>query len=588
MQLCEAGNLTQPPVRDVLRRVLALLRKGGDVPPSAIEALEGKLASNAFDLVAIGQFKRGKTSVINALIGEELLPVGVLPLTSIVTVLGYGEALSILVRYEEGRSEEIPRERLREFVTEAGNPHNEKHVSEVAIAFPSEWLKEGLRLVDTPGIGSVYQHNTDVARRFLPKADAVLFLLSVDQPASQAELDYLKEAARLASRIFVLVNKADLVGEAELSELLQFTRRALADLPGQGASLFAVSARLALEGRKRSCEELIARSGFPAFLQRLKSFLSGEKEEVFLRSLARAGLRLVAQARLELELELKALAAPLDELEQKLQRFRSRRSELLAARDEYLVLARAERNRLLRDVVEQDLAAFEGLLAAEIGRLVERRFEESRGQPARKLAETLHRHAVEEVRSRFDAWRAEEDRKVSGAFAAACTRIATRLDAAVDDLYRFAADLFAVSYDAIRAEALWDEDSRLRYKFWHQPASLYLLASSAVLALPRFVGERMILRRAREAAVDAVHTQSGRVRYDFQQRLERSALAFEAAMSASIANVLEGLERAFSNGTAQQKTGKADADRRRRSIESALDRLAEARGELQGIAEQGT
>lgn len=585
MELSEAGNLIQAPVRQVLEQCLATLREGGDLPRQAREALEQKLASNTLNLVAVGQFKRGKTSVINALIGEELLPVGVVPLTSIVTVLSYGERLSITVRHEDGHGEEIPRERLHEFVTETGNPRNEKRVSEVTIAYPSAWLNAGVKLVDTPGMGSVYEHNTDVAQRFLPKADAVLFLLSVEQPASHVERDYLKEVARLASRIFVLVNKADLVGEAELRESVEFTRRALSDTLGGNSRLFPVSAKLALDGHKQGSKELLRRSGFPAFSERLRAFLSSEKDEVFLRSVARNALRLISQARFERELELRALSAPLQELEQKLRRFQARRQDLLGARDEYVVLVKAEQKKLLREVVEKDLETFETELVRDIAAQVERQFEEKRGLPGRNLAETLHQQAVEEIRRRFDAWRKAEDEKVSTTFQATCERVAARLDTAVDELYRFAADLFAVRYEAIRAETLWSEDARFRYKFWEQPGSLYMLASSAVLALPRFIGDRMILRRAREAAIDAVRTQSGRVRYDFQQRLERSTLAFETTMLTNVATVLEGLDRALREGTARQQSGEAKAGARRQSIQASLRRLEQARAHVEGIAD---
>ena len=582
MQLSEARSLSPTPVRRILEECLASLRD--DLPRDAGAALEEKLAAGVFNLVAVGQFKRGKSSVVNALIGEELLPVGVVPLTSIVTVLAYGERLSIEARYEDGRCESVSRERLADFVTERGNPRNEKRIAEVHVAYPSPWLQSGVRLVDTPGIGSVYAHNTDVAQRFVPKADAVLFLVSVDQPASQAERDYLKEVAALASRVFVLVNKADLLGEAELRESIEFTRAALADAVGGPVRLFPVSARLALEGQRQRSEELLRRSGFSAFRDALRAFLDGEKEEIFLRSVARNLMRLVSRARFERELELKALAAPLHELQRKLQRFQSRRDELLATRDDYVILVKAEQKRLLREAVESDLEALEGELAREIGERVEREFQAKRALPARRLAETLHAQAVEHIRQRFDAWRKVEDDKVSSAFRTTCERVAGRLDAAVNELYRFAADLFAVPYEEIRADALWRDAGRLRYKFWKEPGSLYLLASAAVLALPRFMSERMILRRAREAAVDAVHTQSGRVRYDFQQRLERAASAFEAHILGNLASVLQGLERALSEGAHRQQRGEADAALRRRELDASLARLDGVRERLQRLS----
>ncbi len=75
-----------------------------------------------------------------------------------------------------------------------------------------------MQLIDTPGVGSVYQHNTDIAYQYIPKSDAALFLLSVVQPVSRAELDFLNDVKEYSDRIFFLQNKADYVGLKDLSE----------------------------------------------------------------------------------------------------------------------------------------------------------------------------------------------------------------------------------------------------------------------------------------------------------------------------------------------------------------------------------
>lgn len=169
-----------------LAQCLAALRGQPGVPEPAWREAHEKIAAQTFNLVVAGQFKRGKSSIINALLGAELLPVGVVPLTSVVTILSAGEVTQVEVAFEDGRIEAAAVEQLAEYVTEKGNPKNVKAVREVHIRHPSAWLRGGVRLIDTPGIGSVYRHNTDVAYGFLPKADAVLFVLSVDQPLGQA------------------------------------------------------------------------------------------------------------------------------------------------------------------------------------------------------------------------------------------------------------------------------------------------------------------------------------------------------------------------------------------------------------------
>ena len=122
-------------------------------------------------------------------------------------------------------------------------------MQEVIIAYPSTYLKDGVRLIDTPGVGSVYEHNTDVAYQYLPKSDAALFLLSVDQPVSKAELDFLKDVKEFSNRIFFLQNKADYVGPEDLAESISFSKKIIEDCLGSEVKIFPLSAKWALEGK---------------------------------------------------------------------------------------------------------------------------------------------------------------------------------------------------------------------------------------------------------------------------------------------------------------------------------------------------
>jgi ribosome biogenesis GTPase A len=127
-----------------------------------------KLQEEAFNLVILGQFKRGKSTFINALLGEDLLPTAIVPLTSVVTVIQYGPRVRVCVQFMDGKEKDVPVSDLSELITERGNPNNHKRVQEVTIYHPSPYLQGGVRIIDTPGVGSVYRHNTDVAYRYLP------------------------------------------------------------------------------------------------------------------------------------------------------------------------------------------------------------------------------------------------------------------------------------------------------------------------------------------------------------------------------------------------------------------------------------
>ncbi|MCK7494219.1 MAG: dynamin family protein [Comamonadaceae bacterium] len=235
--------------RKELLTCLDELRISASLSEPLCEELREKLETSTFNLVVVGQFKRGKTSLINALLGNELLPVAVVPLTSIVTILTYGPELTIRVYFEDGHALEIGSGELGDYVTERGNPQNRKDVLEVVVCYPSPYLKNGVRLIDTPGVGSIYQHNTDVAYHYLPKSDAAVFLLSVDQPMGRAELDFLRDVKEYSNKIFFLLNKADYLDAKDLQESIEFSQNVLKEAMGAEVRLFPISAKLALEGK---------------------------------------------------------------------------------------------------------------------------------------------------------------------------------------------------------------------------------------------------------------------------------------------------------------------------------------------------
>jgi predicted GTPase len=157
-------------------------------------ALLVKLAEDRFNLAVVGQFKRGKSSLMNAVIGRELLPTGLLPLTSAITTLCYGpKELVVLKRKNWTIDQEIPISDLAAFVTEQGNPGNEKGILEARVEMPSPFLRRGIHFIDTPGIGSSRQENTATTYAFLPEADAVIFVTSVEAPISEAEEIFLQD-----------------------------------------------------------------------------------------------------------------------------------------------------------------------------------------------------------------------------------------------------------------------------------------------------------------------------------------------------------------------------------------------------------
>ena len=166
-----------------LMRIAELARKLGSiwVCDEAVELAE-RMAEGRFYVACIGQFKRGKSTLLDALVGERILPVGVLPVAAVPTVIRYGTSRSARVRFRAGPWKAIAPEQLRQYVSEEDNPENMKGVVGVEVLCPNPLLAGGMSFVDTPGLGSVFAGNTAATQAFVPYIDAALVVVGADPP----------------------------------------------------------------------------------------------------------------------------------------------------------------------------------------------------------------------------------------------------------------------------------------------------------------------------------------------------------------------------------------------------------------------
>jgi GTP-binding protein EngB required for normal cell division len=233
-------------------------RRKDELSTAECRRLLGRLAEDRFNLAFLGQFSRGKSSLMNALLGSEKLPTGLLPITSVITTVAYGESEKVLLQ-REGWSmpQEIRLEELPNYVTQQGNPGNEKRVTLAQVELPNELLRLGVHLIDTPGIASAVAANTRTTRQFLPEVDAAILVTSFESPLTEPEIDFLEEIRRHVRTVFVVVNKFDLVAPADREAVLASVRDTLkAAFPDADFDVFAVSAKNALLGKESGLETL--------------------------------------------------------------------------------------------------------------------------------------------------------------------------------------------------------------------------------------------------------------------------------------------------------------------------------------------
>ena len=214
-------------------RELADLGRHFSSDEGKIQLLKERLNEGRFHLAILGQFKRGKSSLLNAFLGEAILPTSVVPLTAIPTFVEYGQERKITIRYHDNRPpEEYSNKSLDEinkileaFVTEEGNPENHLGVLQVEILHPAPILKHGVVLIDTPGIGSTFTHNTQATLNFLPQCDAALFVVSADPPLTEVESQFLQNVFPKVSQLFFIFNKIDYLNDREKEAAVGFFKK---------------------------------------------------------------------------------------------------------------------------------------------------------------------------------------------------------------------------------------------------------------------------------------------------------------------------------------------------------------------------
>jgi GTP-binding protein EngB required for normal cell division len=188
-----------------------------------IEACDGLLVENPpIDVAILGQFKAGKSSFINSLIGQDVLPVGVIPVTTVISRLQFSEQERTTVSFFDGTRKEIPIADLDEYTAEAKNPSNQKNVEMVDIELPALADYAGLRLVDTPGLGSVFKAHMEVSANWLPEVGAAVLAVSADRPLSENDLQLIRDLTPYTPRIILLLTKADLLSPSQQEEVVRF------------------------------------------------------------------------------------------------------------------------------------------------------------------------------------------------------------------------------------------------------------------------------------------------------------------------------------------------------------------------------
>ncbi len=193
-----------------------------------IEVCKSLLKKNALiDVAVLGQFKAGKSSFINSLVGKIILPVGVIPVTTVITRLQYGAAERAIITYFNGTKIEVSIQNLEEYISETSNPANIKNVDIVDIELPALADYAGLRLVDTPGMGSIFKYHKKTSINWLPEVGAAILTISADRPLSEHDLELASDLMNHTPNVVIVLTKADLLTTDQQNEVVNFFKLTL-------------------------------------------------------------------------------------------------------------------------------------------------------------------------------------------------------------------------------------------------------------------------------------------------------------------------------------------------------------------------
>ncbi len=275
-------NLTGHESREALigwaQQVAEVLRKRTDqTAANGILSAVEQFRAAKFQLAVLGKAKRGKSTLINALLGRQddnLAPIDKLPASSAITKFSWKDKNVASVQYQDGRNEPIDFQQIREFVTEEFNRENAKGVAMVEVAGPFARLDKDLTLIDTPGASSIHEHHDSLLHAFIPQADAVVFLVTARMPIDQDELDLLsKVKAADIQKIFFAINKVDELKGQDLRDAIDHNRRLLMEAGLATPKIHEISAKRAFEGN-------LTESGLPALAEDIAVFLAINKGRV--------------------------------------------------------------------------------------------------------------------------------------------------------------------------------------------------------------------------------------------------------------------------------------------------------------------
>lgn len=545
-------------------RLLRLAQLGEELGTKRVadeaRELAARISEGRFYVACVGQFKRGKSTLINALVGEPVLPVGFTPVTAVPTVVRFGASLKALIRTQDCPWREVPVVDLNKYVSEEYNPENAKRVTGVEVFVPSSLLSTGMCLVDTPGLGSVFTGNSAATQDFIPHIDAAMVVVGADPPLAGEELTLVEAVARHVQELILVLNKADRTTDEERAAATGFTRKLLEKrLKKPVGPVFEVSATERIENRGPERD-------WRTFVGALEQLVQNSGRQIILAACERGLVRLSDELQAIVSEEREALQRPIEESEKRISAMKRTIADAERSMRELGFLLMAEQQRLSDMFVIRHKAFLRSVLPQAI-----QEFQDAVHSMPRMIGpayrRTLMSHAQEIAKSRVLPWLSTEQQDAEREYRGVTVRFVQMgndflrklADAGIPELGRMP--------HALDAETGFRISSRFSFLDLievAQPASPLRWLADLGLGL---VGARKIIRQnAAEFLEHLLETNCTRIQSDILNRVQESRGRLELEIRKLLHEVSRIADQALTNARSAQMAGAT-------AIESALIRL---------------
>ena len=559
---------------------------------SSLNELKDRFLTGRFHLAVLGQFKRGKSTLLNALLGQAVLPTAVVPLTAIPTFIQADQKLSAKVLFEDkklpveymaGESHKLI-DFLSKYVAETNNPANQLNVQQVEVFHPAEILRSGVVLIDTPGIGSTFKHNTEATLNFLPQCDAAMFLVSADPPITEVEIEFLKQVRRKIPKLFFILNKADYLTEQEKEEILSFVKKVISEQVGveKETDIFCVSARFGLQARQNLDEALWSKSGLDKVEKYLVDFLANEKTEALRLAVRKKASDILTDVLMQIQLLVKSLQMPIDDLEKRLEVFTEKLAELEQAKLSEMDILEGDKKRA-HEFLEEHSEQLRRKSRAYLNGIVEEAFAKS--EPEQLSEDAIETVLAEAIPGFFEHQMGKSTEIFQDKMRQVLGPHRERLNKLIGSIRQTAAELFDIPYQQVQTVQDFEVEKR---PYWvsHQWARSFQRIPRGMFdkLLPSGIRKSQLTKRAMEQINELVTQNVENLRWAVYQNIDKSFIRFHSELQGRFEQTLIATRDAIEAALKKRKEHSEQIAGELTRLDSALIILEEIKETLEACS----